>query len=116
MGDLPLPEVTSGHLRRAILAARSKAPGIARKLPYRCGHVFRWGIAEGHCDTNPATPEALALPRDDREVRHRKALPYTQVAECLNVVRGSNAWIATKLAIEFLVLTAARSGEVRGAS
>ncbi len=116
VGDVALREVTSGDLRRAILAARTKAPGVARKLTYRCAHVFRWAVAEGHCDANPATAEALALPREERATRHRRALPYGEVATCLAAIRASRAGTATKLAIEFLTLTAARSGEVRAAT
>ena len=115
VGRVLLPEVTSGDLRKALLAARAKAPGVARKLTFRCAHVFRWGIAEGHCTANPATAEALALPREERTTQHRKALPYAEVAGCLEVVRASKAWTATKLAIEFVVLTASRSGEARAA-
>ncbi len=107
--------MTSGDLRKAILAARAKAPGVARKLTFRCAHVFRWAIAEGHCKVNPAMAEALALPREERAVKHRKALAYAEVARCLEEVWASKAWPATKLATEFLTLTAARSGEVRAA-
>ncbi|MCY4060285.1 MAG: site-specific integrase, partial [Gammaproteobacteria bacterium] len=42
-------------------------------------------------------------------------LPHAQVAEALRRVRASKAHGATALAFEFLVLTACRSGEVRGA-
>ena len=73
-------------------------------------------MAEGHCDVNPATAAALALPREERATRHRKALPYGEVANCLAAIRASRAGTATKLAIEFLTLTAARSGEVRAAT
>ena len=44
------------------------------------------------------------------------ALPYEDVAHCLDVVRGTDGGKTTKLAIEFLVLTAARSGEVINAA
>nr|WP_243730896.1 site-specific integrase [Rubellimicrobium sp. CFH 75288] len=115
IGDRLLAEVTSADLRKAILAARAKAPGVARKLTYRCSHVFRWGIAEGHVETNPATAAALALPRDERARTHRKALSYAEVADCIAAVQASKASVATKLAIEFLILTASRSGEVRAA-
>ena len=113
IGDQPLPKVSSADLRRAILAARKSAPGVARKLTFRCAHVFRWGIAEGHCEVNPATSQALALPRDDRTVTHRRSLPYSEVAGCIARVQSSGAWLGTKLALEFTILTAARSGEVR---
>lgn len=63
-GHVALPEVTSADVRQAILAAREKAPGVAKKLVYRISFVFKWGIAEGLCASNPATTQALALPRD----------------------------------------------------
>ena len=45
---------------------------------------------------------------------HRRALPHKEVASALATVRASgSAQAAVKLAFEFLVLTAARSGEVR---
>lgn len=112
-GSVLLPDVTSADVRQAILAAREKAPGVAKKLTYRVSSVFRWGIAEGMCEQNPATAEALALPRIERKPNHRKALHYSAVADCIETVHASNAWAATKLALEFLVLTASRSGEVR---
>ena len=47
-------------------------------------------------------------------VQHMAALPHREVAGTLATVRASGANPAVKLAFEFLVLTAARSGEVRG--
>ena len=42
-----------------------------------------------------------------------RALPHVEVAEAVATIRASGATTAAKLAFEFLVLTAARSGEVR---
>ena len=112
-GKIPLPDVTSADVRQAILAAREKAPGVARKLIYRVSSVFKWGIAEGMCVSNPAVSDALALPRETRAPQHRKSLPYSEVAACIDAIRSSGAWVSTKLALEFLILTASRSGEVR---
>ena len=44
-----------------------------------------------------------------------RALPHAEVAAAIRTVWASGATTAVKLAFEFLVLTAARSGEVRGA-
>jgi integrase len=112
-GNLSLPEVTSADVRQATLAAREVAPGVARKLVYRVSSVFKWGIAEGMCASNPAVSQALALPREVRKPKHRRSLPYSQVAECIETIKASQAWGSTKLALEFLILTASRSGEVR---
>ncbi len=46
---------------------------------------------------------------------HRQALPHRDVAAAIEAVRVGSAQPAVKLAFEFLVLTAIRSGEVRGA-
>lgn len=114
-GTVALPDVTSADVRRAILLAREKAPGVARKLVYRVSAVFKWGVAEGMCTGNPATGDALALPKMERIVQHRKALPYPEVAGCIEAVKASGAGAARKLALEFLILTATRSGETREA-
>ena len=114
-GAMALPDVTSADVRRAILLARERAPGVARKLVYRVSAVFKWGIAEGMCSGNPAVGDALALPKTEKPVQHRKSLPYTEVANCIEVVKASGAGVTTKLAFEFLVLTATRSGETREA-
>ena len=45
------------------------------------------------------------------------ALPYQEVADCIGQVKASRrASASSKLALEFLVLTAARSAEVRKAT
>lgn len=115
IGRTPISDVTSADIRQTILAAREKVPGVAHKLTYRVSFVFRWAIAEGHCTMNPATAQALALPRVERTPSHRKALLYSEVANCIDVVMASGAGETTKLALEFLILTATRSGETRQA-
>ncbi len=58
---------------------------------------------------------AQALPRQTKKVMHRKSISYNEVADFLNTVSQSSAGTSTKLGIEFLILTATRSGEVRNA-
>ena len=48
-------------------------------------------------------------------VNHIRALPHGEVAAAIRTFNGSGTTPAVKLAFEFVVLTAARSGEVRGA-
>jgi integrase len=114
-GAKKVAAVTSADMRQAVLAVREKTPEQARKLALRASAVFKWAIAEHLRTDNPATAEALALPRLEKTRAHRKALPYAEVAGCIDRVRASGAWPATKLALEFVVLTAVRSGEARAA-
>ena len=77
---------------------------------------MRWAVAQGYREDNPAG-EAIgaALPKNGFRPRHLAALAYAEVAGAIETVRRSGAYPATVLGFEFLVLTAGRSGEVRGA-
>ena len=113
-GSMPLNAIGSADVRRVILDVREKAPAVSKRLQTRISAVFKWAMAEQLRETNPAVAGALNLP-PLKTGTHRKALPYTEVANCIEVVQGSGAWMGTKLALEFTILTAARSGEVRAA-
>ncbi len=71
-----------------------------------------------HCRTSlsdrPCDRVVPVLGPQNDIVTHRQALPHEDVAAALETVRASkSAQPAVKLAFELLVLTAARSGEVR---
>ena len=77
---------------------------------------MKWAVAQGHRPDNPAGDAlSAALPNNAGPRRHQRALPHAQVGDALRRVRASGAHAGTVLALEFLVLTAARSGEVRNA-
>ena len=78
--------------------------------------VFDWTVAQGWRMDNPAGRALLkVLPSVKWVKSHHAALPYTGVQAALHKVRLSTSLPSTKLALEFMVLTAARSGEVRAA-
>ena len=87
----------------------------ARRVKQRIATVLDRAIAEGHRESNPVDAIGAALPKNGGGREHHKAVPYDRVGLALAKVRASNAYIGTILAFQFLVLTAARSGEVRGA-
>ncbi|MDE0420869.1 MAG: site-specific integrase [Gammaproteobacteria bacterium] len=77
---------------------------------------MKWAVAQGHRADNPAG-EALgaALPNNSVPRQHLKAMPHADVTAALKRIRATDAPRGTVLALEFLVLTAVRSGEVRKA-
>jgi transposase-like protein len=76
--------------------------------------VLDWAVAQGYRIDNPATRSITkVLPKMPRTKQHHPALHYSAVPQALEKVRQLTADTVTKLAFEFLVLTAARSGEVR---
>ena len=113
-GNKPVDEVTTADVLRALQPIWNTKRETARRTRQRISAVMKAAIAAGHRADNPAA-DALtsALPKGGQVQNHQRALPYDQVAGALATVRASNAHPSTKLAFEFLVLTAARSGEVR---
>ena len=91
-------------------------PETARRLRQKMRQTFRWAMAHGHIENNPAGEMIEgALPKLPAVKAHLRALPYRDVPAALETIGQSGAGIAVKLAFRFLVLTAARAGEVRGA-
>ena len=115
IGKMPVAEVTSADVI-GILAPiwHEKAP-TARKLRQRIRAVLEWAVAMDLRADNPCDRIGPVLGAQGNAVRHMRALPHGEVASALRTVRASNARPVTKLAFEFLVPTATRSGEVRGA-
>ena len=64
-----------------------------------------------------AAGEAIngALRRNPAVKAYLRALPYREIPEAIRIVEGSGAGQVSKLAIQFVILTAARSGEARSA-
>ena len=79
---------------------------------------MQWAVAHGHRADDPAGAAVLqALPKGEAKAKRRhRALPHAEVAGAIATVAASDAWIGTKLAFEFVALTACRSGEARGAT
>ena len=116
LGRLRVDAVTTGDVMAVLRPIWSTKRETARRLRQRIGAVMKWAVAQGYRVDNPAGDAiAAALPRAGARIVHRPALPHAEVGAALARVRGSGAYRGLVLAFEFLVLTAARSGEVRGA-
>lgn len=114
LGDKPSSAVTGADVLAVLSPIWNERPETARRVKQRIGTVMKWVMAQGWRTDNPAETISKALPKHDRsKVKHRLALPYEAVPAALQTVRDSDAGITTKLAFEFLVLTATRSGETR---
>lgn len=110
-------QITAADVLAVLAPIWHSKPEIARRTRQRISAVMRWAIAQGHRPDNPAGEAvAAALPKQDNRTRHHRAIPHAEVSDAIAAVQASSAWLATKLALEFLVLTACRSGEVRNAT
>lgn len=115
MGAIKVSEIGSADLLRVLEPIWTEKHETAKRVRQRIGTVLKWAIGQGWRNNNPAADITAALPKVRQKVVHRDALPFDQVHTCVSAVRASNATSSTKLAIEFLILNASRSGEVREA-
>jgi len=116
LGGRPVHRINTADVMAVLLPIWNAKRATARQVRHRISAVMRWAVAQGYREDNPAGDAiGAALPRNGVRVQHRRALPYAEVAGAIAAVRGSGAYPMTVLAFEFLVLTACRSGEVRGA-
>ena len=116
IGKRPVDGISPADVLSFLAPVAVAKPSVAKKVKMALSQTFKWAIAQGLVSVNPADQNiSAALPKLSTREHHR-ALPYSRVGEALRIVASSNAWLGTKLAFQFLVLTAARSGEVRGAT
>ena len=110
-------DVDANDVLEVLKPLLAKAPTTAKRLRQRISVVIAHAVSRGLRLDNPAEAVAATLRSKSRGDRpHHRALPYGEVAEAIAAVRESTARPATRLALEFLTLTAARSGEVREAT
>ena len=113
IGDKPINQVSTADLLAVLTPVWNERPETARRIKQRLGKVMKWAVAESYRESDPTTALAAALPKHNGVRQHHRTLPYANLGTALDTIRTSGAYITTKLAIEFLALTACRSGEVR---
>ncbi len=118
-GDVPVSAVETAHVLAALQPIWNTKTETAGRVRGRVEAVLDYSKACGwRTGENPATWKghlALTLPARSKvaPVEHHAALPWAEVADFLAALREQSG-IAAR-ALEFAILTAARSGEVLGA-
>lgn len=119
IGDTPVSDVKTEQVLEILEPLWKSKPETASRVRGRIETILDAAKARGHRQgENPARWRghlAQILPRRSRLTRgHHAAMPYEKVPEFLERLRSRAAVAA--LALEFTILTAARSGEVIGAT
>ena len=121
LGRKTVDSITTADVMAVLVPIWSTKRETARRVRQRIGAVMKWSVAHHYRQDNPAGDAvgdaiAEALPRDGASTKiHHRALPHAEVGAAVAKIRASGAHPSTVFAFEFLVLTAGRSGEVRGA-
>ena len=119
MGALAIQDIDTGLVLKVLEPIWSTKPETASRLRGRIEAVLDWAQARGYRDgVNPARwrghlDKVLPARAKVQRVKHHAALPFDGLASFMARLRSEKS--ASTLALEFTILTAARTGEVIGA-
>lgn len=116
IGDCALDSITPALIADVLRPIWLSKPETASRLKQRLHAVIAWGWAHGFCASNPVDVVQHLLPKQEsKELRtqHQPAMPWREIPEFIAKDLRNGVGVTRPL-LEFLILTATRSGEVRG--
>jgi integrase len=114
LGELKVDAIDGPAVRDVLLAIWLEKPETARRVRQRITAVLDWSYAKGfRASEAPTRSVSKGLPRQPKRDNHFAAMPYEDVPALMATLAGHDT--IGRLALQFVILTAARSGEVRGA-
>lgn len=128
IGTRPIRQITPGEIYDLVksVAQRTESKGVERKatgaptlaimLRQWCGAVFRLAVVSGRADRNPVidlkASDVIVRPK----IKNNRALKPSELKTFLTKLQGFSGQRTTGIAIELLLLTFVRTGELRGAT
>ena len=117
IGHLSLDDIKTDHILRILEPIWTEKPETASRIRGRLERVLSAATTRGfRTGMNPAIwrghlENILPKPNKIKRVVHHAAIPYAEVADFVSTLREKDC--VSALALEFLLLTAARTSEVR---
>jgi integrase len=115
IGKIPIGKVESADVLRVLAPIWLTKPETARRVRQRIRTVLDWAVAAGHrphLSVNAADAVRAGLPKQPSGQQHHRAIPWDKVPTFVDRVRATASFESVRFALEFLILTAARTGEV----
>ena len=118
IGSLPLNQIEPRHVADVLRPIWLEKAETAGRVKQRLHAVMAWGWAHGYCRANPVDVVEHLLPlQPGKAIRtqHQPAMPWRSIPDFAKKhLRASNrGFDVAQQVLAFLILTAARSGEVR---
>jgi integrase len=119
IGRLPVSAIDTGQVLKVIEPLWERIPETAARVRQRVEAALDWATVRGYrSNDNPARwsghIEHILPARNGTSIRHFAALPYAELPAFMAELRQRDG--VDSRALEFAILTAARSGEIRGAT
>lgn len=115
IGARPIKAITRPELVELVRKVEARGTlNAAGKIRQWLGQIFRYGLARGVVDANPATDLSIVA-APSKPARHHPHVTFAELPELLSKCEAANIHTLTRSAIRLLVLTAVRPGELRAA-
>ncbi|MFG0721892.1 tyrosine-type recombinase/integrase [Pseudomonas sp. GLN_6] len=115
LGHRPAKSITRPDLVALIRKIESRgAHNVAKKARQWLSQIFRFGLAQGIVEANPAT-DLDVIAAHAPATRHHPHVTFAELPELLGKIEAAKINTLTRQAIRLLVLTAVRPGELRAA-
>lgn len=115
IGKLPVDRVDAGAIISVLSPIWLKTPETGRRVKQRIGAVLDWAFAKGfRLNEAPTRAIGKGLKQQPKTDGHFAALDYAAVPALMTALCAKKT--TGRAALLFLIFTAARSGEVRGAT
>jgi integrase len=116
IGTLETYELRASDFAGVLRPIWLNKPETASRVRQRCDTVMNWCAAQDYVIASPVQNVDRLLPKQKgkrERVQHHPAVPWREIPSFSAGVLRAGRSTMSKLALEFLILTAARSGEVR---
>ncbi|MDB6063317.1 MAG: integrase [Verrucomicrobiaceae bacterium] len=115
LGTRPVAKITRPELVDFIRSIEKRETfDVAKKCRQWLNQIFRYALAKGLIQYNPATDLDIVAAAGPR-VRHHPFVPPAELPALLDAVANYKGNFLTKCAVRLLMLTAVRPGELRAA-
>ena len=116
IGKRPVSEIKAPELVKMVKAIEKRgALDISKRAYQTTGQVFRYAIAHGLAERNPASDVKPSDVLASRKKTNYARIDAKELPELLRKIEGYQGTPATRLAIKLLAMTFVRTGELIGA-
>lgn len=118
LGDKQLHEIQPGDVAEVLKPIWLTKAETASRVKQRIHAVIAWGWAHGLCQSNPVDVVSHLLPQQPGKAvrtQHHPAMPWRDIPAFVQQhLRTGSRPEVTRTLLEWVILTACRSGEARG--
>ncbi len=113
IGSMPVSQIKSAVILKVLAPIWIEKADTAKKIRRRLRMLVKWAQAQGYFTGNE-TVELVeqALPKVNASGAHFRSVSYDDLPQIIDRFQDSSVSLATRLALEFLILTASRTTEV----